>query len=514
MGASMVERKTPAVFIQEIPGFSGSVVEVATAVPAFIGYTEFAAQGAKTLLNIPFRISSIADYASCFGGPPATQFDIVETSPPGGAPILVEPDTTPADVDKDSYIAHRRYYLYYAMRLFFDNGGADCYIVSVGKYGDPFTKADLIGALDLLKAEPEPAMIVIPDAMSLSRQEAEDLQQQILLQCSTLQNRVAILDVFAGDTAIDVNDPIGKFRDGVGIAGLSFGAAYYPWIETSIAAAGDINTGYLTPKAFGIAIVHVKAYIGGLPSQKEKDALAKCVSGLLVPSVAVSAAKGLTPAQQQAHNALLNAVPYYKQLMDVLLGKVNLLPPSGAVAGVYARTDFTQGVFKAPAGTSLASVLKPVVTVSNQDQQDLSVPLDGKAVNAIRTIPGSGVALWGARTLDGNSRDTRYINVRRTLIMLEQSIKNGLQIFVFQSNTASTWTAVESMINGFLLNQWKDGALLGATPTDAYYVKVGLGVTMTGEDIQNGLMNVEVLVALMRPAEFIVLTFRQTMSTA
>ena len=89
--------------------------------------------------------------------------------------------------------------------------------------------------------------------------------------------------------------------------------------------------------------------------------------------------------------------------------------------------------------------------------------------------------VWGARTLNGNSKDTRYINVRRTMIMLEQSIKNAAQAFMFEPNTATTWVSVESMINNFLLNQWKAGALFGATPAQAFSVAVGLGLTMTAE---------------------------------
>jgi hypothetical protein len=197
--------------------------------------------------------------------------------------------------------------------------------------------------------------------------------------------------------------------------------------------------------------------------------------------------------------------------MDALLDAVNLLPPSGAIAGVYARTDFTRGVFKAPAGTSILSAVKPAIAISDLDQQDLNVPLDGKAVNAIRTVPGYGVMVWGARTLNGNSQDTRYVNVRRTMIMLEQSIKNAAQAFMFEPNTATTWVSVESMIRNFLTNQWKAGALFGATPAEAFSVGVGLGVTMTSDDILDGLMNVMVKVAIVRPAEFIVLTFQQTM---
>ncbi|MEM9605322.1 MAG: phage tail sheath C-terminal domain-containing protein, partial [Pseudomonadota bacterium] len=143
-----------------------------------------------------------------------------------------------------------------------------------------------------------------------------------------------------------------------------------------------------------------------------------------------------------------------------------------------------------------------------------NVPLGGKAVNAIRSFSGRGVLVWGARTLDGNSQDWRYINVRRTLIMLEQSIRAATEPFVFAPNTSSTWVTVRTMIENFLHNQWKAGALSGATPNEAYRVEAGLGSTMTGNDILDGYMRVSVQVAVVRPAEFIVITFQQRMQVA
>jgi uncharacterized protein len=194
--------------------------------------------------------------------------------------------------------------------------------------------------------------------------------------------------------------------------------------------------------------------------------------------------------------------------------KLNLLPPSGAIAGIYGRIDATQGVFKAPANTSINSVIAPAVNLSDLDQEDLNMPLEGKAVNAIRAFPGRGTIVWGARTLDGNSNDWRYINVRRTLIMFEQSIKIAMQPYVFAPNTATTWVTVQSMIENFLTNQWKAGALAGAKASDAFSVSVGLNVTMTADDINNGLLKVLILVAPVRPAEFIELTFKQQMQVS
>ena len=143
---------------------------------------------------------------------------------------------------------------------------------------------------------------------------------------------------------------------------------------------------------------------------------------------------------------------------------------------------------------------------------DGGIPLDNNpAENAIRPFVGEGVLVWGARTLDGNSLDWRYISVRRTMIMLEESIRLAAKAYVFEPNTANTWVTMRSMIENFLGGIWKQGGLAGAVPTEAFSVHVGLGETMTPEDILEGILRITVLVAVSRPAEFIEITFQQQM---
>jgi phage tail sheath protein FI len=137
--------------------------------------------------------------------------------------------------------------------------------------------------------------------------------------------------------------------------------------------------------------------------------------------------------------------------------------------------------------------------------------VDGKAVNVLRDFVGRGTVVWGGRTLDGNSNDYRYIQVRRTLIYIEQSIRAALRQFAFAPNTGQTWAAVTSMVSGFLTTVWSQGGLMGATPAEAFSVQCGLGSTMTGQDILEGYMIVEVTLQMVRPAEFIELTFKQKM---
>jgi phage tail sheath protein FI len=140
--------------------------------------------------------------------------------------------------------------------------------------------------------------------------------------------------------------------------------------------------------------------------------------------------------------------------------------------------------------------------------------ISGKSINAIRIFPGLGTLAWGARTLDGNSNDYKYINVRRTLIYIEQSIKEVTKAYVFAPNEATTWAKVEGIISHFLTEVWKQGGLAGPKPSDAFSVHVGLGTTMTSDDIKQGIMRVSAMVAVSHPAEFIILTIQQEMQKA
>jgi phage tail sheath protein FI len=181
------------------------------------------------------------------------------------------------------------------------------------------------------------------------------------------------------------------------------------------------------------------------------------------------------------------------------------------MAGIYSMVDNSVGVFQSPANVGVGSVIKPAVNISSEQQEDLNIPIGGKAVNAIRSFPGKGVLVWGARTLDGNSQDWRYISVRRTVIFIEQSIKYAAEPYVFEPNTSSTWSNMKALLVNFLTNVWQSGALAGATAEDAFSVDVGLGSTMTAVDILDGYMRISVKIAVTRPAEFIVITFEQKM---
>jgi hypothetical protein len=517
---------SPGVYIQELNAFSNSVVPVATAVPAFIGYTPQALYEGKSYANVAQKITSFAEFQAIYcypdpspPAPPAKQY-----SPQY---YLVQQKSKPVDNDymliNGAYYSivpdpNTIYYLYNSIRLFYQNGGGDAYIVSVGTYGPPSLKPansgdqivnsnvllnDLMGGLALLLNEEEPTMYICPEATLLSVADNGTLMQEMLLQCTEMQTAISVFDIIGGrnpDPIMYTNDIL-AFRNNTGIQGLNYGAAYYPFIGTTIMQNTDIDYTNL----FGGDTTQLAPIIN--PPSNPDPATAAILSNIQKPS------GGLTVTQ--LNNALTNANAVYKSIIKHVLSDANILPPSGAMAGVITTIDSEDGVWEAPANTSIVGVSSLPIRLSESQQGNLNMDaVSGKSINAIRFFNGIGILVWGARTLDGNSLDWKYLPVRRTMTFLEQSCKLAAQAYVFQPNVKNTWEAVKAMIGSFLTSVWKQGGLQGATPSDAFSVACGLGVTMTADDILNGFMNVMVKVAVVHPAEFIVITFQQQMATS
>jgi phage tail sheath protein FI len=184
------------------------------------------------------------------------------------------------------------------------------------------------------------------------------------------------------------------------------------------------------------------------------------------------------------------------------------VPPSGSVCGIYALTDNTRGVWKAPANESIAGALDLEYDVPQGSQEELNP----KGVNVIRRFPGRGIRVWGARTLSSDPL-WKYINVRRLFIFLEASIYNSTQWVVFEPNDPKLWARVKQTVTLFLRSQWREGALFGEKEEEAFSVAVGRE-TMTEDDILNGRLIVEIGIAPVRPAEFVVFRIFQKTSEA
>lgn len=535
--------KTPGVYIVEKSAFPNSVVEAATAIPAFIGITEKAQNGPDSLAGKPWKITSMTEYQQYFGGAPAPEFElsVVDSPEKDSSKTFYSIESAFKDKNGKSKLLRvedksNHFSLYYHMVMFFANGGGTCYIVSVGTYdkGESVDKGKVEKALGELEKEQEITMVVVPEAASTA--DCKDIQTQMLAHCGKMMNRFAILDVQpkAAETE-KMDDQIKTFRTNVGANFLSYGAAYYPWLNTSVLSDKDIDGSVLTwnftedapdvalffdakskfPKYFAEAYAEIaKGKKNELKEKTNADGVVETDENkkpvMEMQEVPLTNDE-LAVMKNNLHNALLQNLPGYQYIVNKVKDKLNLLPPSAAMAGLYTMVDNTRGVWKAPANVSVNYVNNPQVTIDNAQQEDLNMPMNGKAVNAIRTFPGEGIKVWGARTLDGNSQDWRYVNVRRTMMFLEESVKNAAKAYVFEPNVAATWMNVRSMIDNFLRSVWKRGGLAGATAEDAYQVHVGLGDTMTAEDILDGIMRVSVLVAITRPAEFIEITFQQQM---
>lgn len=664
--------KTPGVYVEEISKFPPSVAQVDTAVPAFIGYTEFAIKNGEDLTNKPTKIYSLTEYELYYGkGDPDTAYN-----------TYLDSNDRVTTVS-----ATETFYLYESLRMFFDNGGGKCYIISVGDYSqDPSNIDPITDALEELEKEDEPTMIVAPDAV-LAGSNLYTFQQKALAQCNKLQDRVLICDLLPSDekssTGGTLQERVNDFRDNIGINYLKYGAAYAPYINSTLSrdvkyrnvnlfrgtpdaftaitwssfttdtallqlvtdmenakkAVDDLaeiisTSGILTGSnetledqfkslfdtysssnslanmqaiyAFCIEILaeindfksgltHTSTFkldtdIDGMVASSGIktifETLAKHSNGMLAATTTTDdewftddptdattklgkaiALLGITAANYELlvsasitalyvdsdtaphitanlaagyaailanfssfssffysvqaaadnyesiiHSLMYSSYGIYKSTIDKVKSSVNALPPSGTIAGIYAMVDGNRGVWKAPANVSISSVSGPVTPISNAVQDDLNVDTTaGKSINAIRSFTGKGTLVWGARTLAGNDNEWRYISVRRFYNMVEESVKKASSQFVFEPNDANTWVKVKAMIENFLTLMWRQGALAGAKAEHAFFVKIGLGETMTADDILNGYMNVEIGMAVVRPAEFIVLKFSHKM---
>lgn len=463
----MLPPKTPGVYIQEISTLPASIASVETAIPAFIGYTEDA-----TLLNTPTRITSLLEYIDNFGGAPPQQFT-----------LTLDDEYTDGELTSRTYTVDdptaSLFKLYHSLELYFNNGGGPCYIVSVGDYaggtvaaGTSDPKAGLLGGIAATEKVDEPTLYVFPDAISLADEVAYgQVAKAALEMCNKLQDRFTICDVFHNGDPTAITD----FRGELGMEYLKYGAAYYPSLLTTLNYVVDKDNTTVTHN------ITTTGTPPAAPPDYNGDAL--------------SAIETADPVVFRGFEAAIKK-------------KYVTLPASGAIAGIYAKVDANRGVWKAPANVSLNSVSAPTVKVTHEEQAGLNVDAStGKSINVIRSFSGKGILVWGARTLAGNDNEWRYVPVRRLYIMIEESVKKATEFVVFEPNTATTWVRVKAMIENFLSGIWREGGLAGAKPEHAFFVKIGLGQTMTSQDILEGRMNVEIGLAAVRPAEFIILKF-------
>ncbi len=533
---------TPGVYTEEIPLLPSSVAAISTAIPAFIGHTEKAIRNGKSIANQAVRIATLLEYQELFGAADSISFSL----------DIGEGQT----VSNVSYSTPRST-LYNALDLYFKNGGGDCYIISVGSYDEALSKDSFSKGLEILKKEDEPTLIMLGEAVHLDSY--HEICQEALAQCADLKDRFCILDIPNNEGAADA------FRSSIGTDYLKYGAAYTPYLQTALNYAySDSDVTITDSSASGAMEYRIEGvisitYMGSIAAPKVKinkgttgvpvfsiadgvltigevgdgiiveefmkawDAFTGDKSGFDIQSlddtglvVSFSGTKDMIAKRSSVYAlASIKGTALYSKVVSELAKEKLILPPSTAIAGVYAKTDREIGVWKAPANVSLNSVLGPVVKISSADQERLNVDVEsGKSINAIRSFAGKGTMVWGARTLAGNDNEWRYVSVRRLFNMIEESVSKATQFAVFESNDAVTWLKVKAMVQSFLYGIWQQGGLAGATEEQAYFVNIGLGKTMTQQDVLEGKMIIEIGLAATRPAEFIILKFSHKLQEA
>lgn len=485
--------RTPGVYTTEIPTLPPSVAQVSTAVPAFIGYTQKnIAENGDSLLNLPTKIFSLKEYEQNFGfaenetGITVTINKKVDTLSPPSKLVSLSGQATISNPSKHN--------MYHSLHFYFENGGGPCYIVSVGVTGVPASPpqsppnsvipttvdaGELQKGLEALKAWDEPTILVFPEGQSISGEsDYYTLIEQAIEQCRILQDRFTLVDIhnqFPLTGSPNTTTTISNFRTKFGrTTDLNYAAAYYPNLKTTF--------------DFPFNNSEVNVVITTTPGDTNISATA--------PAVTLDTLKNSD-----------NAV--YNLCIDTIRSQLSpTLPPTPAIAGIYAKVDGSRGVWKAPANVSINSIYDVTDFITDEEQDDMNIDANaGKSVNAIRPFTGKGILVWGARTLDGNSSEWKFISVRRFFIMVEESAKKATFPFVFEPNDANTWIKVRAMLENYLTLLWRQGALAGAKPEHAFFVKCGLGQTMTAQDILDGKLIVEIGMAAVRPAEFIILRF-------
>jgi uncharacterized protein len=505
---------SPGVYVEEVEAGSRPIEGVGTAIAAFVG---FAANGP---FNQPTLVSNWSQFTSTFG-----------------------------DFIDGAYLAH-------AVYGFFSNGGGAAYVVRVGqdgagdsgsKQGKPALtgprQAELGGyrvaeletgdgktdiSIDIEPPSPAEGETAPPDDMfklvvkrgrkveetydRVSTNRGQNNVVTAVKQASKLitieeisstpapakpqEGSVALAPPPAAPSAparISTDDYVGDVGERTGFSGLA------AVDEVTMVAVPDLMSAY---QRGAIGLDGVQAV--------QKEIITHCE--LMGDRVAIlDSLPDLGPQQvkewlrEEANYDSKYASLYYPWIgvSDPVSGKSQFIPPSGHVAGIWARNDDTRGVHKAPANEIVRGAVK-LQTQLTKSEHDMLNPI---GINCIRAFPGRGIRIWGARTISSDPA-WRYLNVRRLFNYLEESILDGTQWVVFEPNDDALWARIRRTISAFLVNEWRKGALFGLTPDEAFYVKCDRE-TNPAEGIDAGQVVCEVGVAPVKPAEFVIFRLAQ-----
>ena len=472
---------TPGVYVNETSSVHTWIVPQETAIPIFFGFTEKAVidNGDEenplieeinlikdsTNVRVPVLVNSEREYIKSFGKDDNTGTVFVASESVDGTTAYTSTIKRKSDLAAETYHDYEPGLMYPSVSSFFLNGGDACYIVSIGTFEDfDASNAANIVFDDLKKAidAAETCTLILPtDLLRYGAAHYYDWCSQFINFCAKSKEQFGVFDVFMQDpTSKVLNDAdLTTYRTSVTGDSPRYAAAYYPYLKS------------LEPAPFATDLSNVQLDDKAMESY-DKD--------------------------------ITDAVAAYLQ------ENFRTLPPSPFIAGIYGRVDGANGVWTPPANVSPNGVKAPMVNITNAQQENFTHDsIAGKSINAIREFQGSGILVWGNRTNDSNSNDWRYVNIVRLFIAMETDISKGLEAFAFEPNVYNTWAEVKQMIEHYLSGLHGQGAFSGGTADSCYQVQIGLGQTMTEEDVLDGILRVTITVAPIKPAEFIELTFTQ-----
>jgi phage tail sheath protein FI len=490
---------SPGVYVEEVESGSRPIEGVGTAVAAFVGFAE------RGPSNTPTLVSNWSQFTSTFG-------DFVE----------------------ESYLAH-------AVYGYFSNGGGNCYVVRVGAddtgngNGRPVLTAQATLGRYLVQAKadhgtgltveitapegPEPAedtfTLVVrrgdrveetfpnvtakrgkDNVVTVVRERSQTITIEEIATGAPVKPQAASVTLAAPPPApahLDATDYVGDVAERTGFGGLEVVD------EVTMVCVPDLMSAYQrgaidleTVKAVQLAMITHCELMG--------DRMA-----IIDPPPGLSAQQVREWRMDQAGYDSKYAALYYPwiKVFDPATGTNTMVPPSGHLAGVWARNDALRGVHKAPANEVVRGAVALETQLTRMEQELLN-PI---GVNCIRAFPGRGIRVWGARTLSSDPA-WRYLNVRRLFNYLEKSILGGTQWVVFEPNDDALWARIRRTISAFLVNEWRKGALFGLTPDEAYYVRCDRE-TNPAEQIDAGQVVCEIGVAPVKPAEFVIFRLAQ-----
>ena len=487
----------PGVYIEEIPSGVRTITGVATSIAAFVGW---AAQGPTDEAR---RITSWEDFARSYGG----------LDPLSG--------------------------LSYAVSHFFANGGQQAYVVRLPSEGDLKATAGL-GGLTLEAAGPGPwaedyGIIATPRADDPTRfgliifrgkvpqeREVVEVFQNLSLDPAADRYVKSVIDEesrFVNASGVDPDGGVpqtgedGQLLDG-GVNGEPLDPneadTFWPRAFPDEIGDGSPRGGvFLLDRVDIFNLLCLPGFTNSGNLQELADFCKKRRAFLIADAPNSANYEVIKPLDGLEGTNAAIYYPWINMPDPRQQGRLRPFPPSGAVAGIYARTDTARGVWKAPAGTDATVTGARKLTKGLTDRE--SGVLNQKGVNALRTFEVYGSVVWGARTCQGNDEigsEWKYVPVRRTALFLEETLYRSLKWVVFEPNDEPLWSQIRLNVGAFMHDQFRKGAFQGSSPRDAYFVKCDKETT-TQNDINLGVVNILVGFAPLKPAEFVVVKLQQ-----